>query len=64
MTDDELAQRGRALGLRTESLRLARERATTPGELAILDEVEAQIRVDALRYKAAVRERESREGEA
>lgn len=55
MTDDEIDAMYRSLGFRTESLRLARERATTPGELAILDEVEAQIRVDAQRYKAAVR---------
>lgn len=59
MTNDEIDAMYRSLGLRTESLRLARERATTPGELAVLDEVEAQIREDARRYAAAVRKEHS-----
>lgn len=55
MTVDEYLTRQQALARRAESLRLARERATTQGERDLYDEVEAQLREDVRRFAADVR---------
>lgn len=59
--DDDLATRGRHLGMRAETLRRARERATTQGEHDTLDAVEEMLREDVRRHAEAVRAAEARE---
>lgn len=59
MTDDELATRWDTLVARAESLRRARERATTPGEHDTLDAVEEMLREDMRRHAEAVRAAEA-----